>query len=362
MEKVENCSVLPSIREAIVDRVEEWINETLDIRAGNRTLSYGVNEFLPTAKALASGLRLAIIEALATGPLTMAELSVRLHIPLSTAALNVKKLTDIGLVVSELIPGTHGTQRVCALVASRVTLDLGSPQNPESNQIYIAMPVGHYVDSEVVPTCGLLSEQGIIGELDDPRSFFEPERVNAQLLWFRRGYVEYRFPMRIPPGRVATSLELTMEACSEAPLYNPDWPSDITVWVNHHELGTWTCPGDFGGEPGYLTPTWWGSHNTQFGLLKAWRTAAAGTFLDGRRLSAVTIGDLDLLSHNYISVRIGVKPGTENEGGLNLFGREFGNYAIDLEMRIDCSPRDGGRTGDEVHADREEDSRRATAE
>ena len=54
----------------------------------------------------------------------------------------------------------------------------------------------------------------------------------AQLLWFRAGYVEYRFPNRVPPGARVQSLQLTAEICSEAPLHDLDWPSDITVWIN----------------------------------------------------------------------------------------------------------------------------------
>lgn len=42
-----------------------------------------------------------------------------------------------------------------------------------------------YVDSNVQPTCGMLSEKSIIGEMNEPRSFFEPERIDAQLIWFK---------------------------------------------------------------------------------------------------------------------------------------------------------------------------------
>ena len=36
-----------------------------------------------------------------------------------------------------------------------------------------------------------------------------------------------------------------------------------------------------------------------------------------------------------IVVRIGVRPDAENVGGLNLFGREFGNYPQDLGLRLE---------------------------
>ena len=59
------------------------------------------------------------------------------------------------------------------------------------------MPIGNYVDYQVEPTCGLVGEKGPIGEEDEPRGFYDPKRTKAKLLWFGRGYVEYRFPNNI---------------------------------------------------------------------------------------------------------------------------------------------------------------------
>ena len=196
------------------------------------------------------------------------------------------------------------------------------------------MPIGAFVDCQAAPTCGLLSSTGIIGLLDDPASFYEPGRTDAQLLWFRHGYVEYRFPNRLPGLAEPESLRLSMEVCSEAPLYNRDWPSDITVWINGVEVGTWTSPGDFGGERGRLTPEWWTPRNTQYGLLKVWHINDQATEVDGMRLSGVTLRELKLQDQPFIAVRIGVKPDAEHPGGLNLFGDRFGNYPQALILRV----------------------------
>jgi len=170
--------------------------------------------------------------------------------------------------------------------------------------------------------------------LDDPASFYEPARMDAQLLWFHQGYVEYRLPNRLPGGAHPESLRLSMEICSEAPLFNLDWPSDITVWINGVEIGTWTSPGDFGGEPGRLTPEWWTPRNTQYGLLKVWHVNERETEVDGMRLSSVTLRDLNLSDEPFIAVRIGIKADAEHIGGLNLFGSRFGNYPQDLLLRV----------------------------
>ena len=52
---------------------------------------------------------------------------------------------------------------------------------------------------------------------------------------------------------------------------------------------------------------------------------------------------LGLAHGEPIVVRIGVRPDAENVGGLNLFGRGFGNYPQDLGLRLEYHT---GRTGD----------------
>ncbi len=300
-----------------------------------RVLTTNLDNFVEIAKALSTDLRVAIFKKLLEKPMNVIEIAEMFNIPPSTAAVNIKKLEDAELIRTEMVPGTRGTQKVCAAVFSRIIVEtIATEPEKQKDFIEIPMPIGHFFDFQVTPTCGLLSETKIIGEFDDPGSFLEPERTDAQLLWFRQGYVEYRFPNRTPRGAKVNNLELSMEICSEAPLHNLDWPSDITLWVNGIEVGTWTSPGDFGGERGVLTPSWWGEVNTQFGLLKTWRVTDHGSFIDGRSISDVSIGELSIEQVPFISVRIGVKPDAVNDGGINLFGRKFGNYETDLVMRL----------------------------
>jgi predicted transcriptional regulator len=156
----------------------------------------------------------------------------------------------------------------------------------------------------------------------------------AQLLWLRSGYVEYKFPNRIPYGKTCTELEISAEVCSKAPYSKDDWPSDITLWVNDVEIATWTSPADFGGKRGFLTPTWWETHNTQFGLLKRWRIKNKGCFIDGSQVSDQTLQALNLEARPYISVRFGVKEDAKNKGDTNLFGKKFGNSSKTLLCRL----------------------------
>jgi predicted transcriptional regulator len=129
----------------------------------------------------------------------------------------------------------------------------------------------------------------------------------------------------------------------EAPQHNPDWPSDITLWINGLEIGSWTCPGDYGGKRGQLTPRWWPEDQTMYGLLKIWRVDSSGSYIDGERLSDRSIEQLRLAGSNHVSVRLGVKPEARNVGGINLFGRRCGNYPQDLVMRLHYSFPEGNK-------------------
>jgi predicted transcriptional regulator len=290
------------------------------------------------SKAMASQNRIRILRYLADRVASVNDIAAALDLPGSTAALHVETLEEAGLIRTELEPASRGLRKICSRNYDRIILDLPFGQPPPEQAIELSMPIGAFVDCQIAPTCGLASETGIIGLFDDPASFYEPDRISAQLIWFYQGYVEYRFPNRLPAGTQPESLRLSMEVCSEAPLYNPDWPSDITVWINGVEIGTWTSPGDFGGEPGHLTPEWWTPRNTQYGLLKIWHVNERESEIDGLRASRTTIHDLRVPDSPFISVRIGVKADARHVGGINLFGSKFGNYPQDLVLRIGYHP------------------------
>jgi predicted transcriptional regulator len=289
-------------------------------------------------KALASLPRWRILQFLAEGGRSVNEVAEALQMPSSTVAAQIKILEEADLLHTELRAATHGLQKVCSRTYDNLIVQLPYEAAISSTAVEVAMPIGAYTTFAASPTCGLASESSLIGYLDDPLSFYEPERVQAGLIWFRSGYLEYCFPNRLPASATLVSLQVSMEICSEAPLHDNNWPSDITLWVNGQELGTWTAPGDFGGQRGRLTPSWWDSKDSQYGLLKRWSVTGEGTFIDGRQLSALTIADLCIEPQQVIAVRLGVKPDALHVGGLNLFGRSFGNYPQDLTLRLEYMP------------------------
>lgn len=302
-------------------------------RALRIDLSEASEEVENILKSLASDKRVAILRYLAERSGSVNEIAEALDLPTSTATMHINLLEKAGIIRTELKPASRGLQKICFRMYDQIVVALPAGERNTDNVVDVSMPIGAYVDCQVVPTCGLVGATGIIGQMDDPDSFYDPNRLNAQLLWFKHGYVEYRFPNRLPANAILETLQLSMEICSEAPLHNDDWPSDITIWINDVEIGTWTSPGDFGGERGNLTPDWWEEWNSQYGLLKVWKITPEGSYVDGLRVSELTVAQLQIKSGGFISVRIGIKSDAVRIGGLNIFGRGFGNYPQDIILR-----------------------------
>jgi predicted transcriptional regulator len=306
-------------------------------RTGNiLELQLGSEKANRVLRALASDVRTSILHLLQSRTMNVSEIADALGTTMSATSENIKTLSDAGLITTEMIPGTRGLQKACGRAVDAVVVNLPEPSPTHGRVVELSMPIGGFHDFDVHPTCGLLSPTGPIGMFDDARSFYEPQRADAQLLWFHHGFVEYRFPNRLQNGERITSLQLALEVCSEAPLHNEDWPSDIVVSINGVDLGTWTSPGDFGDQRGAFTPDWWSTANTQYGLMKVWQVTNSGSFIDGVPLSPATLETLDIKQHDFIAVRIAVRSDSTNVGGVNLFGAGFGNYPQDIVLRIQC--------------------------
>ncbi|GAB6138582.1 ArsR/SmtB family transcription factor [Halanaerobaculum tunisiense] len=298
-------------------------------------------ETIKVMKALSSESRINILELLNSHEMNLNEISNKLDMPPSSVTVNIKKLEEAGLIKAHYKPGSHGSQKLCSRTYDSILIRfLDSNVNFNANLVKVSMPIGNYKDFDIKPSCGIATKEGYVGILDDERSFFEPEHSNAQLLWFEQGYIKYKFPNNLPANSTTKKLELSMEICSEAPGFNKEWPSDITIWINGIEVGTWTCPGDFGEKRGKLNPNWWNAGLTQYGLLKVWTIDDTGTYIDGKQISKKKISDLDIQENKFINFKIGVKEDARNVGGINLFGSKFGNYEQDIIMRLHYAYKD----------------------
>ena len=290
-------------------------------------------KWLPVYEALGSDVRLKIIGLLSEREMNIKELADALHLSSAIMTMHVKKLEKAQIVKSLRINKNGAVQKLCSLDVDYIEI-LFPNKNTDTRQFHeFSIPVGHYTDISVTPTCGIASSEKIIGHFDDPRYFLDTERVNAQILWFGEGYVEYKIPNYLLSVDQPEELEISMELSSEAPGVNNTWPSDITFSLNSIKIGMWTSPGDFGGKRGKYTPEWWRLDVGQFGIYKSIHINGDGTFIDGIKVSEIKLADLDI-RQNYWTFRISVLPESEHVGGVTIFGKGFGNYDQDIIFKL----------------------------
>lgn len=295
---------------------------------------------LEVFKALGSELRINIVKLLLENKeMNMNELANRLGVTNGALTSHIRKLEESGIIKVLSEHGGHGNQKVCRVKVDKILIEIESDELEDENNIYnTEVPVGYFSDYNVYPTCGISTEKALIGEVDDPRYFAHPDRMNARILWFTRGYVEYIIPNLLPGSTKIDQITLSMEISSEAPGVNSDWPSDITFLLNDVEIGTWTSPGDFGDVQGIFTPDWWFPNWNQYGLLKMIVINKKGTFVDGMKISDVNIKQFDLDYKSAIRFKFLVADDAQNVGGMTIFGSNFGNYNQGIKVRIAYSP------------------------
>lgn len=282
--------------------------------------------------ALASEARLKIIQLLAKEDLNIKELAERIGVSSPIMLKHVQILEKAGIITTRMVKRNGSNSRVCTLVFAEYRLMIETRRRDLPLVRTFSVPVGHYCAIDGRPTCGLTTEKGVIGFFDDPKVFWEPERMNAQLLWFTQGSVEYKVPNCTSPEQKLVEIELSFEIGSEAPDFADDWPSDITFSFNGKKLFTWTSPGDYGTKRGILTPEWWPSN--QYGLLKKIHITPDGVFMDDIKQSDITLDQVASGNESFWSFGFEVPADAANVGGLTLYGKKFGDYEQDIVLRV----------------------------
>jgi len=294
-------------------------------------LRYSSNRIVDVAKALSGDVRVRILEALGEKPMSVSQLAEALGVAQPTISINVNILEGVELVTSSL--GAN-REKICSVAGRSIHLDLPvRPGDGLHRTEELRMPIGMFSHCSVQPTCGLVTREGVhVGSVDDPRSFYMPERFEASLLWFSgAGYVEYYFANPMPPGVAIDELRFSAELCSEAPSFRMDWPSDISLYINDEWIGVWTSPGDLGDRKGKLTPEKWRS-GSEYGLLTEWKVTKEGCRVNGvpSQAASATLASLNLRYNQPIRVRLEVREDAVNRRGMNLFGSDFGDHRQDL--------------------------------
>lgn len=292
---------------------------------------------LVAIKAVSSLPRIKLLKELSKqSGMNVNDLAKMSGLPQSSVSAHLQVLEKAGLVRTEMQRARKGNQKICFAVYDELVVTF-NPIRPalSSDLIEVSMPLGLYTNNAVRGPCGICSVHGIIGLLDVPETFIDPERMKTSLLWFTSGFVEYQFPNNAKlRGSSIEAIEIAMEVSSEVPGTLANWPSDIVLSINGREIGVWTSPGDYGDRRGTYTPDWWKLKGSQYGMLKTWSVGPAGTFVDGHNISDIKIDDLALDAHRSIRLRVEVKAEGRHPGGVNIFGRGFGNYDQDIILRL----------------------------
>jgi predicted transcriptional regulator len=293
-----------------------------------KELKSGLNIF----KALSSEIRIEILTLLTKhDSLNLNDLAKKLNLSNGAITMHIKKLEESGIIDVTTAVGKHGIQKICYINEDILKIELKNKEVQNLNEYQIK--VGHYCDFHAEPTCGLATKDSIIGEFDDPRYFADPHHINADIVWLNNGFLEYRIPNYLKTNQNFNEIQFIFELGSEAPSYNNDWPSDIYFYINNIELGFWTSPGDFGDKKGSNNPEWWPPHLNQYGVPKLLRINKNGTFIDGCRISDITISDINLNQKSDIKFKLAVGE-KGRSGGLTLYGKNFGNCNHDIIVRI----------------------------
>lgn len=278
-------------------------------------------------EALASPVRLKIIRCLSNRKMNIKELAKEIGVSSAIMTAHIRKMEEAGLVESQK---SKEYGKVCKLIEKTYNLVFPAIHVP-MNYYDLNIKLGQFTEACVEPTCGIANEESVVGSFDEPKCFFDVRRDTTQLLWFSKGFVEYRIPNYIPQNCLATSIEICVEMSSEYSHIDNVGLSDIALYLNGKELCIWTSPGDFGDRRGRYTPAWWKSG--QYGILKRYEINTNGVYLDKVMVSENTLKDYNLEKQSW-TLRFEVCEKYRKAGGLTIFGEKFGDYPQDIYVCV----------------------------
>lgn len=294
------------------------------------TLDNGLELF----KTLGSDVRIDIIKLLLKNKdMNLNELAARLNITNGALTSHIKKLEDCGIIKITNEATGHGNEKHCQVCLDKVLIDIAGAELP--SDIYEAnVLVGQYSDYQVEPCCGLATQEGFLGELDNIRYFSHPDRMLTNLLWFQKGFVEYLLPNFIPTAHVINEITIQVELAPIVTSCDASLASEVEFYLNQISIGKFTLAGDIGKDSGIYTPNWFDYSWKQHGVLKQISIKKDGTFIDGIKLSDVTIDSFELDYSSILKFKVAVASDSKYLSGITLYGKGFGNYNHDIRVQI----------------------------
>ncbi|MBQ9064365.1 MAG: helix-turn-helix domain-containing protein [Blautia sp.] len=302
----------------------------------------GLSEGLEIFKALGSEVRMKIVELLSENEeMSLNEIASSLKLTSGAVTSHIRKLEECGIIQISQQHTSHGLRKNCSLRETQLLLNVYPASEERVTKAYeTEVPVGHYSDYSVRPGCGLAGLNSLIGTVDDPRCFAWPERVEAEMLWFHDGFVEYRIPNLLPEGQRIVQVTLSFEVSSADQAVLEQSRSDILFYLNGQPLGHWLTVLQTDPAKGIYTPMWWNRPERQHGYLKMLVVNEIGVFLDGVKIEETGSGWSFLDENGEMKLRFEVLSTEDYSGGIALYGSRFGNYSQNIHARVHYMPEE----------------------
>lgn len=318
---------------SVVDR--SGMNNTIRLAGDNMLHIKKLNDGLELFKTLGSDVRMRIVQLLSErGEMNMNEIASALELTNGALTAHIRRLEECGIIQTVTECTGHGNQKLCSMKVDQI---LVSGRTEEVREVHVKdaeLQIGHFDAFTVKPPCGLCSVYRRIGRENDTHYFALPDRLQAGLLWFSEGYVEYRIPNMLSANQQIHQMMFYFEISSDQVGALPDSLAEIDFYLNERKIATWVTPPEFQWSKGIYTPAWWYGREKQFGLMKMIVLTRLNTYLDGLKVSEVGLDDFTAEELHHLKLRLSVEKRGRYRGGAVLYGAGFGNYNQDIHVRV----------------------------
>lgn len=327
-------------------KIEDFINEEADLSLGNEE---DLDKIAIVAGALSSPVRLQMLRQLQDGAISIPKLAEMNNLSITNCIFHATILENAKLINIRLVHHgkTNKKVRMCTRLLRKfnVNLFLGDHNEfpgPNKKVFSYTTRVGEFIYiSEDVDACFATKDNFYFGTW---KGIYNPERFNAEIIWSNGGIISYAFPNDFTMKGETEQLMLDIEVCSETLDHDNLHKSDITFWINDVELFTYRCPGDYGDRVGVLNPEYWSKGKnvlpTQYGDRLHIVIEKDAIYLNEVLVNKkFNMKSLHLGKGNMLKLTIGNKKGCEFPGGWNIFGKGFGDYPIDIELKAVVSKK-----------------------
>ncbi|HYF54729.1 MAG TPA: ArsR family transcriptional regulator [Salinarimonas sp.] len=289
---------------------------------------------LAVLKALSNESRLKMMRLLAKEPLGVTEIARLIGVTQPTATVYIQQLEEAGLISFRFVKTPQGVQKISYTLYDGILIDwLAQDGALMAEEHAIDMPVGHYAMIQCGGRSLMASKARVIASREDVSKFFNPVRMDAELLVLEEGSVRYLFPFNVPQGHTVQSLKLSLEVAAAYP--GERRSSMLLLHVNGREIGPISL--DNAGAPMQRAgsmPDWLPQDLAEAGRLMVIEIGTQETKVNSQPLSPLRVTDLELSPMKPFEVSFTVSGNGGAPAGMIIYGKAFGLYGQHIRATI----------------------------